>query len=146
MISCISDKAVSSVSWKDDFKKSFDFVYTFVRQKYPDIRFPCYGGRFYWFLLSRYFEELHFYLTKNSLLYTASSAHITEIPFDKIRKVSVKQGKFIKSSFHIRIVADKKYHFIIKRLDYLVTGLTGNSADNVKNFIDTFRSSIGDHK
>ena len=134
------------MGWKDDFKKSFDFVYAFVKQKYPDIRFPCYGGRFYWVLVSRYFEELHFYLTENSLLYTASSAYITEIPFDQIRKVSVKQGKFIKSSFHIRIVADQKYHFIIKKLDYLVTGLTGNSADNVKNFIDTLQSSVGNHK
>ena len=134
------------MSWKDDFKKSFDFVYTFVKQKYPDIRFPCYGGRFYWILVSRYFEELHFYLTENSLLYTASSAHITEIPFDKIQNVSVKQGKFIKSSFHIRIVADQKYHFIIKKLDYLVTELTGNSADNVKNLIDTLRSSVENDK
>ena len=71
-------KAVVIMSWKDDFKKSFDRIDENVRRKYPDIRFPCYGGRFYWFLITRHFESLYFYLTENSLIYTASSAYITE--------------------------------------------------------------------
>lgn len=131
------------MSWKDDFKNGFDQVYELVKGKYADIRFPCYGGRFYWFLISRHFENLYFYLTKNSIIYTASRAYITEIPFDTIKKLSVKQGLFVKSSFHIRIVADKRYHFIIKRLDYLSTRLTGNNVDNLKMFIDTLQSAGG---
>ena len=89
------------MSWKDDFKKSFDRTYEIVRRKYPDIRFPCYGGRFYWFLITRHFESLYFYLTENSLIYTSSSAYITEIKFSDIKKISIKQGWLFKSSFRI---------------------------------------------
>ena len=134
------------MSWKDDFINGFDRVYELVKGKRTDIRFPCYGGRFYWFLISRHFESLYFYLTNNSLIYTASSAYITEIPFDTIRKMSVKQGLFVKSSFHIRIVADKRYHLIIKRLAYLSTKLTGNNIDNFKMFTDTLQSEVGKNK
>ena len=134
------------MDWKDSFKEGFDNIYSIMKIKYPDIRFPCYGGRFYWFLISRHFESLHFYLTQSSIIYTASSAYVTEIPFDAIKKISIKQGLFVKSSFHIRIVADKRYHFIIKKIDYLSTKLTGDNIDNLKLFIDTLQSEVGKNK
>lgn len=130
------------MSWKDDFKKSFDLTYKLVNKKVWNLRFPCYGGRFYWFLLTRRFENLYFYLTPNSLIYTASSAYITEIPFDKIKKISIKQGVIVKSSFHIRIVADKRYHLLIKDMKWLSTKLTGNGEDNVRNFLETLKASV----
>lgn len=130
------------MGWKDDFKKSFDFTYELVRKKYPWIEFPCYGGRFYFFFITRHFEDLYFYLTPNSLIYTASSAYITEIPFNKIQKLSVKQGWLFKSSFHIRFVADKKYHLQINAIKDFSTKLTGKSEENVKNFIDTLRNKV----
>ena len=130
------------MSWKDDFKKSFDLTYKLVNKKVWNLRFPCYGGRFYWFLLTRSFENLYFYLTPNSLIYTASNAYITEIPFDKIKKISIKQGAIVKSSFHIRIVADKRYHLLIKDMEWLSTKLTGNGEDNVRNFLETLKASV----
>ena len=131
--------------WKDDFKQEFDLIYKIVKDEYSDIKYPCYGGRFYWFLVSRYFEELYFYLTQSRLIYT-SGGYISKIPFSKIRKLSVKQGLLVKSSFHVRIVADKKYHFIIKRVNYLSTKLTGDNAYNVKLFIDTLQSNVYNKK
>ena len=130
------------MSWKDDLKKSFDLTYKLVNKKVWNLRFPCYGGRFYWFLLTRSFENLYFYLTPNSLIYTASIAYITEIPFDKIKKISIKQGVIVKSSFHIRIVADKRYHLLIKDMKWLSTKLTGNGEDNVRNFLETLKASV----
>ena len=130
------------MSWKDDFKNGVDRVYEIVKRKCPDIRFPCYGGRFYWFLYTRHFEDLYFYLTKNSLIYTASSAYITEIKFKDIKKLSIKQGWLFKFSFRIRIVADKKYDLQINVIKDFSTKLTGNSAENVKNLIDTLRASV----
>ena len=129
------------MSWTDDLKCSIDSVYKSVRKQYPDIKFSCYGGRFYWFLFTRHFKQLYLYTTNNCLLFTSSGAYITEIPFDKILKLSVKQGLFVKSSFHIRFVADKKYHFLVKNLDHLSTNLTGNCFDNVKGFIETLKLS-----
>ena len=130
------------MSWKDDFKNGFDRVYGIVKRKYPDIRFPCYGGRFYWFLITRHFEDLYFYLTENSLIYTASSAYITEIKFEDIKRISIKQGWLLKSSFRIHIVADKKYHLQINEIKGFSTQLTGKNADNVKCFIDTLCASV----
>ena len=130
------------MSWKDDFKKSFDLTYKLVNKKVWNLRFPCYGGRFYWFLLTRSFENLYFYLTPNSLIYTASSAYITEIPFDKIKKISIKQGAIVKSQFHIRILADKRYHLLIKDMKWLSTKLTGYGEDNVRNFLETLKASV----
>ena len=130
------------MSWKGDFKKSFDLTYKLVNKKVWNLRFPCYGWRFYWFLLTSRFENLYFYLTPNSLIYTASSAYITEIPFDKIKKISIKQGGIVKSSFHIRIVADKRYHLLIKDMKWLSTKLTGNGEDNVRNFLETLKASV----
>ena len=135
-------KVAVILSWKDDFKKSFDRIYEIVRRKYPDIRFPCYGGRFYWFLITRHFESLYFYLTENSLIYTASSAYITEIPFDTIKKLSIKRGLFIKSSIHIRIVADKKYHLLLKDMKWLSTRITGDNGDNINGFIAALQASV----
>ena len=139
-------KVVTIMSWKDDFKKSFDRIYEIVRRKYPDIRFPCYGGRFYWFLITRHFESLYFYLTENSLIYTASSAYITEISFDTIKKLSIKRGVFVKSSIHIRIVADKKYHLLLKDMKWLSTRNTGNNDDNIKGFIQMLQTSVKNNK
>ena len=129
------------MGWNDDFKKGFDRVYETVRRKYPDARFPCYGGRFYWFLFTRHFETLYLYLTQNSLIYTASSAYVTEIKFNDIKKISIKQGRLIKHSFSIRIVADKKYHLQIYAIKDFSTKLTGSAAENVKRFIDTLEAS-----
>ena len=134
------------MSWKDDFKNGFDRVYEIVKRKYPDIRFPCYGGRFYWFLWTRRFETLYFYLTQHSLIYTASSAYITEIPFNEIKKISIKQGLLLKSSFRIRIVADKKYHLQINAIKDFSTKLTGNNADNIRGFIDILQASVKNNK
>lgn len=131
------------MSWKDDFKMTFDRVYEIMQRKYPDISFPCYGGRFYWFLITRHFTNLYFYLTQNSLIYTTGSAYITEIPFDTIRKLSVKQGFFVRSSIHIRMVADRRHHLIIKRLDYLSTKITGDGINNIDLFIETLQSKVG---
>ena len=135
-------KGGGDMSWKDDFKNGFDQVYEIVKRKCPDIRFPCYGGRFYWFLITRRFESLYFYLTDNSLVYTVSSAYITEIPFDTIKKLSIKRGVFVKSSIHIRIVADKKYHLLLKDMKWLSTPKIGNNKDNIKGFIQTLLASI----
>ena len=141
-----SRKAVRDMSWKDDFKKSFDQTYEIVRRKYPDIRFPCYGGRFYWFLITRHFESLYFYLTENSLIYTANSAYITEIPFNTIKKLSIKRGLFVKSSIHIRIVADKKYHLLLKDMKWLFARKTGNNEDNIQGFIQILQTSVKNNK
>ncbi len=130
------------MSWKDDFKNGFDQAYEIVKRKYPDIRFPCYGGRFYWFLWMRRFKTLYFYLTQHSLIYTASGAYVTEIPFHEIKKISIKRGLIFKSSFSIRIVADKKYYLQINMIKDFNTKLTGSSADNVKNFIDTLQLNV----
>ena len=131
------------INWKDDFKKGFDNVYEFVKEKYPDVRFPCYGGRYYWFFITRSFESLHFYLTRDALIYTSSGIYVTKIPFDKIKKISVRRGILLKSSFRIRIVADRKYHLQINEIKDFSTKLTGNSKDNAKNFIDTLLASAG---
>lgn len=130
------------MNWKDNFKNGFERVYEIVKRKYPDIRLPCYGGRFYWFLITLHFESLYFYLTKNSLIYTASSAYVTEIPFDTIKKLSIKRGLLVKSSIHIRIVADKNYHLLLKDMKWLFTRNTGNNEDNIKGFIETLQASV----
>ena len=134
------------MSWKDDFKKGFDVTYELVNKKVWNLKYPCYGGRFYWFLVSRLYDSLYFYLTENSLIYTLSGAYITEIPFNTIKKVSIKRGLFIKSSIHIRIVADKKYHLLLKDMKWLSTRKTGNSEDNIKGFIATLQASVKNNK
>ena len=134
------------MSWKDDFKKGFDVTYELVNKKVWNLKYPCYGGRFYWFLVSRIYDSLYFYLTENSLIYTLSGAYITEIPFNTIKKVSIKRGLFIKSSIHIRIVADKKYHLLLKDMKWLSTRKTGNSEDNIKGFIATLQASVKNNK
>ena len=130
------------MSWRDNFNHTFDFTYELVKKKFSDIRFPCYGGRFYWFLFSRHFEYVYFYLTQDSLVYTASSAYITEIPFNNITKLSIKRGLLFKRSIHVYLVADKKYHFLINDIKGFSTNLTGNGSDNVKNFIDTLQDKV----
>ncbi len=130
------------MGWKDDFKKSFDRVYELVRCKYSYVEYPCYGGRFYWFLITRHFESLYFYLTHSSLIYTASSTYITEIPFKEIKKLSIKRGLFVKSSIHIRIVADKKYHLLLKDMKWLSTKMTEKNEDNIRGFIDTLQANV----
>ena len=134
------------MSWKDDFKKSFDLTYELVNGKVCNLKYPCYGGRFYWFLISRHFENLYFYLTQNALIYTASSAYITEIPFDTIKKLSIKRGLFVKSSIHIRIVADKKYHLLLKDMKWLSARKTGKNKDNIQGFIQMLQTSVKNNK
>ena len=124
------------MSYQDDFKIGFDNTYETVKRKYSDAKYPCYGGRYYWFLYMRRFQSAYFYLTSSSLLYTENCVDIIEIPFDSIRKISITQGKVFKSSYTVRIVADKKYHFIINSIKDFFTDMTGNGETNVKNFIN----------
>lgn len=130
------------MGWKDDFKRSFDVTYQLVKDKVPDIRFPCYGGKFYWFLVSRHFANCYFYLTTNSIVYTLSGAYILEIPFNNITKMSVKRGMLCKRHYHIWLRADKKYHFIIYDMKDFTAKLTGASSENVRNFIDTLKIKV----
>lgn len=131
---------MAKLSWKEEMEKSFDRQYRHAKKQYPDAKFPCFGGMIYWWLLDPSFVEQLFCLTQSSLIYH-NGGEITEIPFKEIRKLSIKRGLF-KSSYHIRITADKRYHFIIKQLDYLSTRLAGNSSDNVMRFIDTLQSKV----
>ena len=139
-------KAVIYVSWKENFMKSFDMTYKLVNAKTRNLKYPCYGGRFSWFLVSRHFENLYFYLTQNSLVYTAGGTYITEIPFDSIKKLSIKRGLFAKSSIHIRIVADKRYHLLLKDMKWLSTRRTGNNEDNIRGFVETLQSNVMTNK
>ncbi len=130
------------MSWKDTFKDEFDFRYQFVKSQKSNIRFPCYGGRFWWFLVSRNFENGYFYLADNSLIYTNNGGYLIEIPFDSIKKLKIKQGKLFKNSYQLYIAADKKYHFQINEIKDFSTKMTGNSRDNVRNFLDTLQIRI----
>ena len=133
------------MSYNDTFKKITDKTYELVKRKVPDIRFPCYGVRFYTFALLLYNEYVHFYLTSDSIIYTASSVYLTEIPFAQIKKLSIKQGKFFKRAYDIRLVADKKYHFQISGHKNFSTDLTGDSMENVRNFIETLQAGVGNN-
>ena len=127
---------------KDQFKKMFDFTYEVVKRKLPDIKFPCYGGQFYRYLLNTYNEYLHLYLTPRGIAFTASGGHISEVPYCSIKSLSVRQSRLSKSMYHIRLVADKKYHFYIYDREIISTELTGNVSENVKGFIDTLQSEV----
>lgn len=133
---------VIKMSWKGDFKNCIDFTYNLAKKKFPDIKFPCYGGRFYWFLVDRHTENIYFYLTEKSLLYTESGVYFTEIPFKNIRKLSVKKSAITKSMFHIRLVADKRHHLFIYCKEDFSTDLTGNAIKNTNNFIAVLQSSV----
>lgn len=139
------------MGWKENFKRELDFKYSRVKKKFPDIRFPCYGAKFYRFLASSHIEYICLYLTQNSLVYTgvyhermAERPHkdIEEIPFKDIKKLSIKRGRLIKSRFSMRFTSGRKYHFYIYDIKDFSTDMTGNGSDNVKNFISTLRSSV----
>ena len=127
---------------KDRFKRMFDFTYEIVKRKMSDIQFPCYGGQFYRYLLNTYNEYLHLYLTPRGIAFTASVGHISEVPYCSIKSLSVRQSRLSKSMYHIRLVADKKYHFYIYDREIISTELTGNVSENVKGFIDTLQSEV----
>lgn len=129
------------MSWKERFKYGFDFNYEAVKREYPDIKYPCYGGRFYYHSINypRKFEELYFYMTSKSLIYARGCTNITEIPFKIITNVSIVQGRPFKSSYHVRFNGGGDHHFIIKDMSWLSTELTGNNADNLKGFFETLR-------
>lgn len=131
-----------NLSWRDTFRKTFDVTYQMVKNEVSYIRFPCYGGKFYWFLVSRHFDNYYFYLTTNSILYTLSGAHILEIPFNDITKIKIKKGLLLKNHYHIRLRADKKYHFLIYDIKDFNTKLTGASCENVRNFINTLKMNV----
>lgn len=135
-------KVVMILGWKDNFKDSFDVTYQLVKDKVSNIKFPCYGGKFYWFLVSRHFDNYYFYLTTNSLIYTLSSAYILEIPFKDITKMKIKRGLLLKNHYHIWLRADQKYHFLICDIKDLNTKLTGVSSENVRNFINTLKIKV----
>jgi hypothetical protein len=124
------------MSYQDDFKNGFANTYETVKRKYSDAKFPCYGGRYYWVLYMRRFQSAYFYLTSSSLIYTSNCVDVVEIPFSSIKKISVKQGKVFKSSYTVRIVADKKHHFVINNIKNFSAVITGDGATNVKSFID----------
>jgi hypothetical protein len=130
------------MSWKDNFKKTFDRAYGIVKRTYPYITCPCYGGRYYWNFIVNDFENLYFYLTQNSLIYYSERGYVTEIPFNEIKDLRVKQGKVFKHTYTIRFVADKKYHLQLNVIKDFSTELTGDSADNTKNFISTLQASV----
>ena len=89
----------------------------------------------------RYQQELYFYLTPRGILFTPSGASVTEIPFNSIRKMAIKKGRIV-NWYHIRFVADKKYHFYIHCKEVFSTELTGDASENVKAFIETLRLSV----
>ncbi len=134
------------MSWKDNLKKGIDYAYKFTKEKYSDIKFPCYGGRYYRSAFLTYSEYIHLYLTETSVLYTASGIYITEIPFKSIRKLSIKKDALAKAMFHIRLVADKKYHLYIYCKEHFSTELTGNAIDNVRNFIEALQLGVNSSK
>ena len=103
------------MNWKEQIKHSVDFTFDLVKKQYKDIMFPCYGGRFYRFFLNRYYERsICFYLTNDALIYTPSGVTFTEIPFLEISKLRFYQKG---NKFHIKLTADKKYHFQLYTYD-----------------------------
>ena len=131
-----------NLKWQEKFKNTFDFTYKLVKGKISDILFPCYGGKFYWFLIFRHFKKQYFYLTNDSIIFTATGAHITEISLKDITNLQVKRGRLAKHSYHIHLYADKKYHLLINDIKDFSTDLTGNGHENVNSFITTLKSSV----
>lgn len=126
------------------FKESFEFVYELVRRKIPSARFPCYGGRYYYFLLNRHFENLYFYVTDHGIAYTASGGTVEEIPFHLIRGLRIRQGFLFRSAYRVRFSADRYYDLLITDIKGFSTESTGNGAENVKNFLQTLENSVPD--
>ena len=128
------------MNWKEQIKYSIDFTFDLVKKQYKDIIFPCYGGRFYRFFLSRYDERrIYFYLTNDAIIYTPSGATFTEVPFSEISNVRVyKKG----NKFHLKLTADKKYHFQLYTNDWLVTNKVGSLKDNAKKFVEVLESEV----
>ena len=128
------------LNWKEQERYSLDFTYDLVIRQYSDIFFRCYGGRFYRFFLSRYYERrIYFYLTQDKILYTPSGATFTEIPFCKITNLKIKQKG---QRYHIKFVADKKYHFQLYTQDWLVTDKLGSMKENAEKFIETLLTKV----
>lgn len=128
------------MNWREEVKHSIDFTFDLVKNQYKDIMFPCYGGRFYRFYLSRYYErEIYFYLTKDELIYTPSGATFTKIPFSEITNLTIKQKG---NRFHIKFTADRKYHFQLYANDWLITEKVGNLKDNAKKFIEELEFKV----
>lgn len=129
------------MDWKEKFKKSLDFTYEIVKRKVADIKYPCYSGEIYKYAFLIHQQELYFYLTPRGILFTPSGASVKEIPFSDIRKLAIKKGRII-NWYHIRFIADKKYHFYIHCKKVFSTELTGDASENLKAFIETLRSSV----
>lgn len=127
------------LSWRDTFKKKFDITYQLVKNRVSDIRFPCYGGKFYWIFVRRHFDNYYFYLTENSLIYTLSGTYILEILFNDVTNIKIKRCLLLKNCYHIWLNADKKYHFLICEIKDFNTELTGVNSENVKSFIDILK-------
>ena len=133
-------KVGDCMKWREQVKYYIDFTFDLVKNQYEDIMFPCYGGRFYRFLLNRYYERsIYFYLTNDALIYTPSGATFTEIPFHEISNLKVWQKG---NKFHIKFTADKKYHFQLYVNKWLVTEKVGNLKDNTKKFIEELESKV----
>jgi hypothetical protein len=135
------EKQLRKMGRKERFKEIFDDAYTDVKEKYPQVRYPCYGIRFFWLAGRRTFEKVYVYLCEGSLLYTVWGDDIVEIPYDDIGKLSIKQGWLIKSFYHIRLHADKRYHFVLKRVPFLSTELTGEGEENIQGLIETLQKN-----
>ena len=132
------------LNWKDSLAVEFDLTYAAVKNEIYDISYPCYGGRFNYFLITRRFEKLYLYLTEDELIYAVSGgADITRIAFKDITKLSVNRGLLSERIIHIRFIAGKKYHLFINDIKDFSTDLTGNGAYNAVSFIDTFRRKTG---
>ena len=78
--------------------------------------------------------------------FAAGNPDASSFPVDAIKKISIKQGLLFRSSFHIHIVADKKYHLKINAIKDFSSKLTGSCIDNVKNFVDTLRASVENYE
>ena len=127
------------LSWSDKFKRSFDLTYELVKDEFSDIKYPCYGGRYWWRFVKRRFDICYLFLSQSSFIYTYSGGHKYQIPFNEITNLKVKNGFVFKNHYHIRFRADRNYHFQIYDLKNFATDLTGASSENIRNFIDTLK-------
>ena len=128
--------------WSDKFKRRFDLTYELVKDELSEIRFPCYGGRFWWHFGKRRFDVCYLYLTPSSFVYTYSGGYKYEIPLNEITKATVKNGFLFKRHYHIRFRVERNYHFIIYDMRDFYTELTGASSENVRNFLDTLKMKV----
>lgn len=128
------------MNWKENIKQGIALTFDLIKKQYKEIKFPCYGGMFYRRFLFRYFEnQIYLFLTDNALVYTPSGVTFTEIPFSEITDLSIKLKG---NKFHIKFIADKKYHLIIYISNWLFTDEVGSLRENAHSFVDELQSKV----